>query len=694
MDRDGRQRGRGRKGGATQHAHGQQYCSPEYAEGDFKEEEPDKYQAFVAKAISWNGFVASVSLGKRMCVDRHVPDLLPCLDSWLRSELHRPYNLGTFDLSNNALSDDSIKKIFIALRNLDVSVHELNLDHNRLTEHCLGEIARYMRSAPDPLATLRMNYNDVADSTEFTEFMSFIGGKERRPIHRNQKLVAFDFLIEGNRLRDTSGVLATLEERLGPVIGLGEPGDERKGVRVQLRIRGQRTSSPDHKAKVNPRKRVAPHRAEDKHRGKELRHDNTDETTSREGHVRTSKSRRAHDTSTQLNGSTIFRAAAPATASTRRDTYKASHAKDASAPRQQFKSNGAYYDKECSDAGDAGAPSRSARGRVDDSRCTAWRVDGERLKDERGGGGYSYGGSKSSKSYLGERGGVVDGRSDGQNCPRYRSGDDGQYSGDNLGSTQWRYPQASRDYERGDRHNSEVTLDRQKQRGAQSGGRGEDRRLDDARRDRGTDDARCDRGTDDQRRERGMDDQRRDRNVEDQRRDRNVDSQRRDRNVDDQRRDRNVDGQRCDRAMDDGRRERGTDDQRHNRVLDDQRRDCNIDDQHRDFGPEDQHRDRTGDTATRRGVRRGERIKPAADEVLDLKIPSEKEFITLCMDHFQQLQNVALYPAGVQRLFAEFVYSVFTTTQRRNVVVRELSPFFQEKTEHLLNLVVSQLTAS
>eukprot|EP00397_Hematodinium_sp_SG-2012_P061627 GEMP01081954.1.p1 GENE.GEMP01081954.1~~GEMP01081954.1.p1 ORF type:complete len:241 (+),score=23.03 GEMP01081954.1:45-767(+) len=127
MDRDGRQRGRGRKGGATQHAHGQQYCSPEYAEGDFKEEEPDKYQAFVAKAISWNGFVASVSLGKRMCVDRHVPDLLPCLDSWLRSELHRPYNLGTFDLSNNALSDDSIKKIFIALRNLDVSVHELNL---------------------------------------------------------------------------------------------------------------------------------------------------------------------------------------------------------------------------------------------------------------------------------------------------------------------------------------------------------------------------------------------------------------------------------------------------------------------------------------------------------------------------------------------------------------------------------------
>lgn len=133
---------------------------------DFAAEKPQAYKAFVDMAVHNGEGGTTVGLPNSMCLDRHVPDFLACLECWLvrsfgqPAATQRPWRLQCLDLSRNSLSDASLCRVLETLKRLDVRIERLWLAGNLMAERGLVALTEYVWNCRDALVEV-----DVADST-------------------------------------------------------------------------------------------------------------------------------------------------------------------------------------------------------------------------------------------------------------------------------------------------------------------------------------------------------------------------------------------------------------------------------------------------------------------------------------------------------------------------------------------------
>jgi len=137
---------------------------------DFAEEKPEVYRAFERMAVQSTELGVQISLPDQMCMDRHVPDFVQCLECWLKRCLGEPrvtnrvWRLRRLDLSRNDLSDSCLCSVIALLKRLDVRVECLWIAGNRLEAHGLSVITDYVWNCPEALHEL-----DLADNNVFAD---------------------------------------------------------------------------------------------------------------------------------------------------------------------------------------------------------------------------------------------------------------------------------------------------------------------------------------------------------------------------------------------------------------------------------------------------------------------------------------------------------------------------------------------
>jgi hypothetical protein len=133
---------------------------------DFADHRPDAYRAFELAAVRSTNNGVQVGLPGRMCLDKHVPDLLACLPCWFRRNIGdpalRPWRLHCFDLSHNGLSDESIVQIVGSLRMGGVRVQRLLLAGNRIQSAAAKAITEYAWDSTEALCELDLSENEIS----------------------------------------------------------------------------------------------------------------------------------------------------------------------------------------------------------------------------------------------------------------------------------------------------------------------------------------------------------------------------------------------------------------------------------------------------------------------------------------------------------------------------------------------------
>lgn len=136
------------------------------APGDFADQRPDAYRAFEQSAVKPNAAGIHVGLPDRMCLDKHIPDLLACLPCWLcRNMSQKPWRLQCLDLSNNALGDESIVQLIHCLRASTVGVQRLLLAGNRIQAAATHAITEYAWDSQDAMRELDLSGNEITVTT-------------------------------------------------------------------------------------------------------------------------------------------------------------------------------------------------------------------------------------------------------------------------------------------------------------------------------------------------------------------------------------------------------------------------------------------------------------------------------------------------------------------------------------------------
>lgn len=120
-----------------------------------------------------------IKLHDRMCEDKHIPDFLLCLQSWLWNNqgdprsTGRPWRIGCLDLSRNKLSNDSISKVLDMMKCVDVRVERLWLAGNLLEASGMTLVSEYIWNCLDPVMELDLADNEVvADAAAGSDAMS------------------------------------------------------------------------------------------------------------------------------------------------------------------------------------------------------------------------------------------------------------------------------------------------------------------------------------------------------------------------------------------------------------------------------------------------------------------------------------------------------------------------------------------
>lgn len=134
---------------------------------DFADEKPEVYAAMERMAIKSTEHGVEIRLPDQMCMDRHVPDFLRCLECWLRRcfglprEGGRPWRLWCLDLARNNLSDGPACEIMEALRRMDVRVGRLWLAGNCLRTAAMQAVNEYVWNCPEAVLELDLADNEV-----------------------------------------------------------------------------------------------------------------------------------------------------------------------------------------------------------------------------------------------------------------------------------------------------------------------------------------------------------------------------------------------------------------------------------------------------------------------------------------------------------------------------------------------------
>lgn len=134
---------------------------------DYALEKPDAYQAFIKTSVKQGTLGVEIVLSDKMCEDKHVLDLLACLDAWFRRTFGNPaltgmtWTLGCLDLARNGLSDDSLKVIIERLQVMDVRVRQLLLDANFMNAKGLCALTDYVWNCKDPIHVISLVDNQI-----------------------------------------------------------------------------------------------------------------------------------------------------------------------------------------------------------------------------------------------------------------------------------------------------------------------------------------------------------------------------------------------------------------------------------------------------------------------------------------------------------------------------------------------------
>eukprot|EP00747_Dinoflagellata_sp_TGD_P069659 gnl/TRDRNA2_/TRDRNA2_156222_c3_seq1.p1 gnl/TRDRNA2_/TRDRNA2_156222_c3~~gnl/TRDRNA2_/TRDRNA2_156222_c3_seq1.p1 ORF type:complete len:523 (+),score=101.77 gnl/TRDRNA2_/TRDRNA2_156222_c3_seq1:137-1705(+) len=133
----------------------------------YADEKPGAYEAFERMAVRSTDAGFKIALPDKMCLDKHVPDFLQCLQCWLHRRFGDPHvtgrawRLAVLDLSRNGLSDASLRNVLELLKRVDVRVERLLLAGNLLNALGLEAVTEYIWNCQDPLYELDLADNEV-----------------------------------------------------------------------------------------------------------------------------------------------------------------------------------------------------------------------------------------------------------------------------------------------------------------------------------------------------------------------------------------------------------------------------------------------------------------------------------------------------------------------------------------------------
>ncbi|CAE7719183.1 unnamed protein product, partial [Symbiodinium necroappetens] len=205
------------------------YQGYQYAQRDYATEKPENYMAFVQQHVREGKNGTEVILSNNMCQDRHVDDLLLCIESWLARQYGRsgaqPWQLGTVDLSLNGLSDDSVARIADRLRQLHVRVRCLDLTGNKAATKGLAALEAYLWNCSEPFQEISLADNEIpveAGSGEENPVSSFLRCLYNHPNYPRKTSSDAGVLIHPlvlrlgkNRIGDLPGLLRDIRSKVG-----------------------------------------------------------------------------------------------------------------------------------------------------------------------------------------------------------------------------------------------------------------------------------------------------------------------------------------------------------------------------------------------------------------------------------------------------------------------------------------------
>ncbi|CAE7715856.1 unnamed protein product [Symbiodinium sp. CCMP2592] len=205
------------------------YQGYQYTQRDYATEKPENYMAFVQQHVREGKNGTEVTLSNNMCQDKHVDDLLLCIESWLGRQYGRssaqPWQLGTLDLSLNGLSDDSVARIADRLRQLHVRVRCLDLTGNKAGTKGLVALEAYLWNCSEPFQEISLADNEIvveAGCGEDNPVSSFLRCLYNHPNYPRKTSSDAGVLIHPlvlrlgkNRIADLPGLLRDIRTKVG-----------------------------------------------------------------------------------------------------------------------------------------------------------------------------------------------------------------------------------------------------------------------------------------------------------------------------------------------------------------------------------------------------------------------------------------------------------------------------------------------
>jgi len=207
-------------------------AAPVAPEPDFAEQKPDQYKAFCAMAVHNGEGGTTIGLPNNMCVDRHVPDFLKCLQCWLFRSFGDPaisgryWRLQGLDLSKNNLSNASLCQVIDLLKDKDVRVDRLLFSHNKLDASGLASLTEYIWNCKEAIVEVDVSYNEIVADPHLgqggedvvSSLLRCLYNHSKYPLSLHQggvKILPFRLKIGGNRVADPAKLLRMIKSRGG-----------------------------------------------------------------------------------------------------------------------------------------------------------------------------------------------------------------------------------------------------------------------------------------------------------------------------------------------------------------------------------------------------------------------------------------------------------------------------------------------
>lgn len=168
----------------------------------------------------------------QMCMDRHVPDFLLCLECWLRRSFGepvstgRPWKLSCLDLSRNGLGHESACSVFATLKRFDVRVDRLLLAGNRFGAQAITVLTDVIWHNPEAMLEVDLADNDIfadprgedgaaAGGDVISALLRCFYNHPAYPAQSGKKSLPLIFRFSGNRVLEPKRLLKNIQAKGG-----------------------------------------------------------------------------------------------------------------------------------------------------------------------------------------------------------------------------------------------------------------------------------------------------------------------------------------------------------------------------------------------------------------------------------------------------------------------------------------------